>query len=153
MARLSLEEKNKNEAAAAMHSARLQQEAGLRQTETDRDMVFSTGDTSMQTTTTRDAKGNLHMNSQSSTSATNVEMMSSANTGGTLSSRLGERLDPRLIPPEYPPPELLSRPSLSESTVGLSKNFSPQFDRMSSHTKNAAARRGDNNQDLLADED
>ena len=87
------------------------------------------------------------MNSQSSMSA-NVEMNSAG--GGNNSSRRGERLDPRLIPSEYPPPEL-SRPSLSESTVGHSKNFSPQFDRMSSHTKNAA-RRGGNNEDLL-DED
>jgi len=82
--------------------------------------------------------------------ATNVEM-SSANGGGN-SSRRGEPLDPRLIPSEYPPPEL-GRPSLSESTVGHSKNFSPQFDRVSSHTKNAAIRRATKNEDLLDDED
>ena len=81
-------------------------------------------------------------------SGVNVEMNSA---GGANSSRRGEPLNPRLIPQEYPPPEL-GRPSLSESTVGHSKNFSPQFDRMSSHTKNAA-RRAANNEDLLDDED
>ena len=89
------------------------------------------------------------MNSQSSMSCAtgNVEMNSA---GGANSSR---RDDPRLIPQEMPPHEL-GRPSLSESTVGHSKNFSPQFDRMSSHTKDAAkAGRGAANEDLLDDDE
>ena len=77
----------------------------------------------------------------------NVEMNSA---GGDNSSRWGNRLDPRLIPSEYQPPEL-GRPSLSESTVGHSKNFSPQFDRKSSHTKNAS--HADINENLLDDEE
>lgn len=38
--------------------------------------------------------------------------------------------------------------------MGHSKNFSPQFDRMSSHTKDAAAGRAAtiNNEDLLDDD-
>ena len=121
---------------------------GQRQTETDGDMVFSTADTSVQGTG-RDPRHNLNMNSQSSMSVgANVEMNSAG--GGNSSSRHGDPSDPRMIPSEYPPPEL-GRPSLSESTVGHSKNFSPQFDRMSSQTKNVV-RRATDNEDLL-DED
>ena len=88
-----------------------------RQTETDADLVFSTGDTSMQGTG-REARNHLNMASQSSMGG--IEEHKSA--GGGNSRR--NRLEPQMIPSEYPPPEL-GRPSLSESTGAPSKNFSP----------------------------
>ena len=105
-----------------------QLEGQRKQIETDGDMVFSTADTSVQGTV-RDPRHNLQMASQSSISG--LEENKSAH-GGNLSGR--DRLDPRMIPSEYPPHEL-GRPSLSESTGAPSKNFSPQFDKISSHTK------------------
>lgn len=52
---------------------------------------------------------------------------------GNFTGRI--RVDPNRLPQQYPPPEL-GRPSLSESTGAKSKQFSPQFDKISSHTKN-----------------
>ena len=74
--------------------------------------------------------------------------------GDDNSARRGAgRIDPRLIPSEYPPPEL-GRASLSESTVGHhTKKFSPQLDKMSSQTKNNSMMgQGADDEDLL-DED
>ena len=117
LGRLSLEKK-------------LQVDAQRKQTETDGDMVFSTADTSAQGTV-RDPRHNDNLQMASQSSISGLEESKSAR-GGNLSGR--DRLDPRIIPSEYPPHEL-GRPSLSESTGPPSKNFSPQFDKISSHTK------------------
>ncbi len=69
--------------------------------------------------------------------------------GGNLSGR--DRLDPSMIPSEYAPHELV-RPSLSESTGAPSKNFSPQFDKISSHTKKNNPRKS-GQESLLSDDD
>ena len=120
---------------------KLEVEGQRKQVETDGDMVFSTAGTSA-----RDPRHNLQMASQSSISG--LEENKSAR-GGNLSGR--DQLDPRMMPSEYPPHEL-GRPSLSESTGAPSKNFSPQFDKISSHTKNNQPRiSGEEN--LLSDDD
>lgn len=146
MARLSLEAKQGGAKASRPG----------RQTETDGDMVFSTADTSVHGGTGRDPHhNNLNMNSQSSMnmSGANVEMNSTGG-GDDSSRRRGDRLDPRMIPSKRSPPEL-GRPSLSESTVGHhTKNFSPQFDKISSQTKNSTMMmRAANNEDLLDEDD
>ena len=106
-------------------------------TETDGDMVFSTGDTSKGTG--RDGRHNLHMASQSSMGV-HEESKSIPGDSSRRSERVGTNLQN-----EYPHP-INGRPSLSESTGAPSKNFSPGFAKISSHTKNP----GDEN---ILDED
>lgn len=109
------------------------------QNETDEAMVFSTADTSVQGTG-RGQVNNLVMGSQSSMGV--LEESKSSRQGNLLRHN---EMGPRYLPQECAPPEL-GRPSLSEKNEAKSKQFSPQFDRMSSHTKGMG-----NDEDLLDD--
>ena len=81
-------------------------------------MVFSTGDTSMQGTG-RDQRQNLAMASQSSAGGMGLDEETKS-TGRPVDRSRGAHLDPRIVPQEYPPPEL-GRASLSESTNSKAK--------------------------------
>lgn len=110
------------------------------QNETDEAMVFSTADTSVQGTG-RGQVNNLVMGSQSSMGV--LEESKSSRQGNLLRH---EGMGRGYLPEECAPAELGSRPSLSEKNKAKSKQFSPQFDRISSHTKHLGK-----DEDLLDD--